>query len=199
MSEEAVEAPAAEAPAAEKPQPRRLEPQEVVEKLNRIPAFCVIDGKGAPMAQVDESVGEESFVLWHTDADLARKALEDATVENPSLKSMPLGLVVAVFAGWADMGIPHEVRISATGAALEVFEKVKPGALQEVRDQGGWSLPLFYDRRLLRPDEQGKPCLALFLNPEHTDRAWGEAQPGMLHGYRISAAPTACTRRRTTS
>lgn len=148
-----------------------LTPENVVELLNRIPVFCVADAKGELVAQQDASIGQgvEDFVLWYPDADMARKALNESPIKDAALKCLPLGLVVAVFAGWAEMGSSSEFRIAATEVALAAYEVIKPGALESVKEEGGWSLPIFYDRRLMR-----KEGLALFMIPEHARMAWEE-------------------------
>ena len=162
------------------PEPKALTPDQIVEKLNRIPTFCIASASGDLFCAKDGKEGKEPFVLWHTDAELAKKVLEQARSAMPgaTLKCLPLGLVMAVSLGWADMGSPYPFRISATDAALATFEKLSPGTPAKLLEQdGGWALPIFFSEHIRRAD--GFP---IFLDPAHAAKAWAEIQAGREPG-----------------
>lgn len=151
---------------------RKLSPNEIMEKLNRIPVFTIEDGKGNLFCATDTAAGTEPFIVWHSDPDMAREALAKARGKLSSgatLKPLPLGLIVAVNMGWAEVGAKYEFRLSATDLAMATYEKVNPGAKEEMEKQGGWVMPVFFVKRLDREDK-----VPVFINPEHAARAWAE-------------------------
>lgn len=159
----------------EKSAPRMLTPSEIVSKLNRIPVFCITTEDGELFAGTTES-GVEPFIGWHTDADNAKAVLAAAQGANPGSKltCMPLGNIVAVINGWADMGGKFKFRIIPSEAALNTYEVARPGALEEAKAAGGWICPVFFCTHLVRKDG-----LPMFLNPEHVKLAWQESLSGM--------------------
>jgi len=158
----------------------KLTPADVVETLSRIPAFCVASDKGELISQTDAAVGggDQHFVLWYIDADMAKKALEEVPIPGATLKSLPLGFVISVFAGWNDIGCPHEFRVAASEASLSKYEELAPGSLKKVSEEGGWALPLFFDRRLKHAEGE----LQLFINPEHPPLAWQKRREALDPG-----------------
>lgn len=147
----------------------RLAIDEIVNKLNRVPVFCIADDKGNLFCATDTSEGKEPFVLWHTDAEMARKMLSQAqkALPNASLQCLPLGVITAVIKGWAEteMSGGAKFRVAATDIALATFAKIN-GLTPADLDQK-WVLPVFFSQELVRTD--GMP---IFLAPQHLELAW---------------------------
>ena len=154
---------------------RRLSVQDIIEKLNRIPAFTVCDAGGnVQMASATE--GEEPYVMWLTDAALSKKTLEAASVSVPNagLSCMPLGTVTAIAAGWAKMAGAESLkfRIGSTDLSLTTYAQAK-GVTPEELD--GWVVPLFFSKHLARKDG----TFPIFFDPEHVVAAWKQMTPGV--------------------
>ena len=149
---------------------RRLPKQEIINKLNRIPVFCIATGPGNLLCATDGAEGKEPFVVWHTDAEMARELLKQAQakIPNASLECLPLGMVVAVAAGWAQTGQPFKFRIATSDVALATYGKTKGLSPEELKGDD-WVTPVFFSDKLVRKD--GFP---IFFHPEHMAKAWQE-------------------------
>ena len=148
---------------------RRISVEDIIEKLDRIPAFTIADADGN-VRMLSAGEGEEPYMMWLTDAALSKKTLEAASksVAGASLACMPLGRVTAIAAGWATMaGKNPKFRIGSTDLTLATYAQAK-GVAPE--DLDGWVVPVFFSKHLVRKDN----TFPIFLDPEHVVAAWKE-------------------------
>jgi hypothetical protein len=172
QTEKPAEPPAAAAESPAAAEAKRLAPDEVIAKLNRIPAFCLGDADGDVLVK-ESPDGGEHIVVWHTDPGFARKELAEAHTNGAAtarLQCSPLGMIAAVAAGWADNGSQAcKCVIASNQIALATVAKATGQDLAELTRQ--WKVPIFFSTQVLRKDG-----LPIFLNPMHLKHAHEQVQ-----------------------
>lgn len=106
---------------------RPLEVQEVVEKLNTVPAFKVVDDETGDIVPTPGK-GGEACLCWYADPHDARVALAIVAAREPgrqlSLGTTPLGTALAMSEGWGT-GLPSmPLRLQASSAVLRSVRDV---------------------------------------------------------------------------
>lgn len=175
-------------PSGEVPPSRALSRQEIVDKLNEVPVFCItnLDGNVIGMRAADGA--GKPMVCWFTDAMEARALLDAA--QKSSEASLRLGChgMGAVFTqcnGWgAADAEPTEAGAAPTaqseaGEAVELklqgSHKLIADTSPQLRellasqslDAGCWQLPIFMCKEL-----QSTQIVPVFLHPADLSATW---------------------------
>ena len=73
-------------PAAPSVAPTALTPEEITEKLNRVPTFCIMQGDGSVISLPDPAGAEgDECCTWFTDAAEAQYTFKRVCAANPEL------------------------------------------------------------------------------------------------------------------
>jgi hypothetical protein len=168
---------------ADAPSGAALSRESIMEKLNVVPTFCILDSSGnmVPMEDGDGS----SACCFYTDAAEVHEALEDTRAAHPEaalhLGVVPLGTAFSLCAGWApgaesdSSAPPVESRFLGTlkiQGTRALVEGMSPQLLSQQRahgleqaDAAAWALPVFCCDELQSP--QIMPMF--FSQPELAD------------------------------
>ena len=84
--------------------------QEIINKLNAVPTFCILNGRENIVGLKDPSdpTGQLEVCCWFADPAEAKQTLAAAKEANPELSEQlhlgvtPLGVSYAIAAGWAE-------------------------------------------------------------------------------------------------
>lgn len=172
---------------------RTLTKQQVVEKLDNVPVFTIVEeASGALVGVTDES--GETCCRWYADVDEAQSALVLTQHLNPdlplSLGVTPLGTAFALTSGWKATSSAHPLKLQASKAIVAAVAK-------ELGASPDGAFPLFGCDELRSPR-----LLPLFLSKEDlhaTWRAMGRSAEAMPTELQVSSlhtiGPSACKRR----
>lgn len=177
--------PAAEEEGAEAssglPPPKALSRDEILDKLNAVPTFSIVNEDGGQVAMMD-AVGETRACCWFTDAAEARAILKVMQEANPTaglkLACHGLGGAFTVCNGWkTDEGT--QAAKSAAGENIELrlqgnhhLANTTAPRLRELLaehgfDPGCWTLPVFLCDRLASAS-----FFPVFLSPRDLAVVW---------------------------
>ena len=171
---------AAEAAALER---KALTKEEIMEKLNAIPTFCIVNKDGGVIGMADAEGGKKSC-CWFTDAAEAKAILAAVQKSNPDaglrLECHGLGGAFTQCNGWeSEDGKPVAEAKSPDGDAIELrlqgnhaLCKAAGPKLEKMLDdmgidKGCWQLPLFICDKLQSPK-----IVPVFLNPRDLAKMW---------------------------
>lgn len=185
----------AAAPAAPPIEPRALTRDEITEKLNGVPCFCILNGDNGVVSMADPDGSEAAVCSWFTDPKEAKMVLEACKASNPSVQGLHLGVhglgnAFTMCKGWPqgegdDQPKLGEIRHTGKGSpAREVSLRLQGnhGLLKEVRpqleqalqaegiDKGDWLLPVFLCEEL----QNSKIC-PVFFHPADVAETWEKA------------------------
>lgn len=174
----------AAAEAAAKIPPRKaLTKEEIMEKLNGVPTFCITNDEGGIVGMSDAE-GDKKSVCWFTDADEAKaisKAMGDANPEaGLRLAVHGLGGAYTQCNGWpAEEGETDKTAHSPDGADIELrvqgnhalvkatADKMKELLVENGLDPGCWQHPVFLCEKLASPS-----LMPIFLSPRDLATVW---------------------------
>lgn len=156
------------------PAPKALSRSAIIEKLNAVPTFALLDPSKSVVSIQDGKGGESCS--WYTDAEEARRMLGVAREANPEvalhLGVTPLGLAFSLVAGWsltqsvAEQGVNLTLQGSSSIVASMASMLQQQLAAQGL-DPGRWQLPVFCCDEL-----QSASLLPMFLSRHDLVRAW---------------------------
>mmetsp|Transcript_85486 Transcript_85486/g.147792 ORF Transcript_85486/g.147792 Transcript_85486/m.147792 type:complete len:440 (+) Transcript_85486:53-1372(+) len=150
--------------------------EEIVDKLNAVPTFALVNGAGkiVPLGNADGS----RDVCWFISAEEAKMLLELASADHPDeglhLEVFPLGVAFQYADGW-----PTKHRAASGNSSF--YLKVR-GPRQEVEaseadlraqlkaydiDPGNWVLPVYSS-----PEFQSEGIMPLFFSPDDFVECW---------------------------
>ena len=164
-----------------------LSKEEIVEKLNGVPTFAVMQSDGSVISLPDPtgSPGEECCT-WFMDAAEARSTLRKVVAANPDLTGLHLachglGDFLNLCNGWprkADSALPSgdAPRLKLQGSR-EVTAAVGPQLVTALKgqglDAGTWQLAVFIAEELSQAGPEGEQILLpVFLNPNDVRAAF---------------------------
>ena len=152
----------------------KMSREEIIEKLNAVPTFCIMaqDGSVVSLPDPDGAEGEECCT-WFVDAGEARAVYKGVCEANPDekfrLMSHGLGAAFSMCGGWPGAKADYDgrLRLKASKAFLEPIEKPLIAQMQqEGVEIGEWRLPIFIGEELAQSDENGaQVALPCFLSP----------------------------------
>ena len=163
--------------------PRQLTPNAVVEKLNEIPSFAIMNEKEAgakktfvPLRFMDDNgkQGPETCAFFIDPAE-ANATLIQAKKAAPDLNLvvgvMPLGNAFALANGWAEAqgSCPFSVR-----GEPEMASQVRPQLKQQLAERGlasWWQFPV-----ILCDELQSPAVLPIFLTREGLNATWAACE-----------------------
>ena len=170
--------------AAAAPPGKALTKQQIIEALNAVPTFCLLNGEANIVGLQDPENPKYEVCFWMTDAAEAKEMLTAAKANNSEevagklhLGVTPLGVAFGLASGWIE--------------TCWSWLKVPPGLPQRTAHQLVWwlrwhrALPHHAERRIMRPPQH---CLRLRRAPPSstqvvlrrhaaTGRAGGHGRP----------------------
>lgn len=175
------------------PPPRALSRVEIMDKMNAVPVFCILNEDGGVVGMRSADGSDKPAVCWFTDALEARALLEAAQKQSPESK-LRLGChgMGAVFTQCKGWGAVAEGETPVTG--FEVAQESTDGEgvdlklqgphklvadtssqLQELLkaqslEPGCWQLPVFMCKEL-----QSVKLVPVFLHPSDVSATWIKA------------------------
>lgn len=162
---------------------KALTKEEIMEKLNAIPTFCIVNSEGGIIGMTDAEGGKKSCA-WFTDAEEAKAILAAVQKSNPDaglrLECHGLGGAFTQCNGWglgADTKVAEaktpdgdeiELRLQGNHALVKAAEDKLQKMLDDMGiDKGCWQLPLFICEKLQSPK-----IVPVFLNPRDLAKMW---------------------------
>ena len=163
---------------------RNLTKQQVVEKLDNVPVFTIVEeASGALVGVADES--GETCCRWYADVNEVQSALVLTQHLNPdlplSLGVTPLGTAFALTSGWKTTSSAHPLKLQASKAVVTAVAK-------ELGAAPDGAFPLFGCDEL-----QSARLLPLFLSKDDlhaTWRAMGRSADAMPTELQVSSLHT---------
>jgi hypothetical protein len=181
---------AAAAASGERPEPRALSKEEITEKLNEVPVFCIVneDGGVIGMKKADAPPDAPPTIMWYTDALEARallKVAQEAHTDTPlEIACHGLGMVFEQCNGWGVGTSRTNAKASTTGADVKaqfvlqgshrLVEETSPQLEKLFKNQGIdpglWKLPVFMCKEM-----QSTAIVPVFLTPVELAKTWEKA------------------------
>jgi len=165
-----------------RPPNKALSREEILDKLNAIPTFCIMNDESGVVAMRDAESGKAAC-CWFTDGTEARALLKATREQNPDatlrLACHGLGAAFTQCNGWpsadgkvdphtAENGEEVELRLQGThGLVSGVAPQLKELLKQNNIDEGCWTLPVFMCDEL-----QSRSIVPVFLHPAELSMAW---------------------------
>lgn len=110
----------APSPPATAPAPTALTPEQITEKLNGVPVFCIMNKEGGIISMRDPDGGEQPVCRWFVDANEATMVLKAAIEANPGVEGLHIGVhglgnAFKLCGGWTDEVMPEVKATLQTG------------------------------------------------------------------------------------
>ena len=159
---------------------------EIVEKLNSVPLFCIMQDDGSVISLPDsESAGEECCT-WFVDAFEAQATLKKVVTANPDLSGLKLarhglGDFVLMSNGWpqkhAMPGGGPRLKLKAAREVVSTIGSQLVSALQQAGlDPGLWQMAVFLAEELAQATPDGdQTVLPVFIHPADVQAAYSKA------------------------
>eukprot|EP00966_Prymnesium_polylepis_P054997 1271298-Prymnesium_polylepis.1 len=149
-----------------------LSRQQIVEKLNQIPTFAVVNAQKQLVPINMDTEDSADSVAWYTDHTDAKGALAVAKAQNPDdelrLGVTPLGAAFAMVQGWTASNAASPLRLQPSQLLATTFAGVLQEQLEtQGIDAGGWRMPIFSCDELQSPR-----MLPLFLSRADLAATW---------------------------
>jgi len=160
----------------ETPPARALTRDEIVEKLNAVPTFCILNGESNIVGLQDTERPGLEVCWWFTDAEDGKEALAAAKANNPDVPGLhlgvtPLGIAFALANGWAETSFYGDMRLGGSrepwGGGQDVGPMLREQLQSEGLEAGGWQLPVFCTDELQSPT-----AMPVFLSRKALVEAW---------------------------
>lgn len=163
---------------------RKLTRQEITEKLNAIPTFCIMNDEGGVVGMRSKGDSTTSC-LWYTDAAEAQAFLKIASDANPDaglrLGCHGLGAVFSRCGGWTGNPLdePEPAATAPGGETIhlkvmgshklveEVAPRLRDLLTSQGLDAGTWQLPVFMCTEL-----STRTIIPVFLHPHDLAATW---------------------------
>lgn len=190
--EPAVPAVAAADGSVKVPPNRALSRREIVEKLNEVPVFCIVNEDGGVVGmrpQTESGEAGKAAVCWFTDALEARALLEAAQKSAPEatlrLACHGMGSVFTQCGGWGagaegEGTSPPSAAVNGESVDLKLqgshklvqdtSPQLRELLAQQGLDAGCWQLPIFMCKEL-----QSVQVVPVFLHPADLSATWMKA------------------------
>ena len=174
QEKEAAENAAAAAAAA-----KSLSGDQIVEKLNEVPCFCLLNGADTMIGLKDptDPTGQLEVCCWFIDPTEAKQTLAACKAANPEMERRlhigvtKLGVAFAFASGWADCHFYGEKQLRGSLEALASGQDVVPMLRDQATQQGletpGWHVPVFSCDEL-----QSSTVMPLFFSRKALAEAW---------------------------
>ena len=145
--------------------------QQIIQKLNAIPTFCLLNGE-KNIIGIDDGSGEgREACFWFLDADDARQVFAVVRAQNPGVEVglgvTPLGLAFALACGWEEATFDGDLRLQASPSALTAAPELQAQLEAQGLEAFKWVLPTFVAAELETPS-----CMPVFLNRTDLAHFW---------------------------
>jgi len=173
----------------------RMSREEVIEKLNKVPTFCILQGDGSVISLADGSDGEESCT-WFVDAQEAAQTFQKVKAANPGeslrLEAYGLGDALQMCGGWPGDDAPDYdgvLKLAPTKAFVEPIRTQLVSSLkQEQLAPGAWVMATFIGEELAQAGPEGEQrALPVYMSPHDLRDAYAKA--GVLNGPVAQTGP----------
>ena len=160
---------------------------EIVEKLNAVPTFCIMQEDGSVISLPDPE-GEEGdeCCTWFVDAAEAKSTLRKVVAANPDLSGLKLvshglGDFVTMANGWprkadspAESGDGPRLKLKPSRDVTSMIGEQLVSALKGAGlDPGLWQLAVFLAEELAQATPEGEQTmLPIFLHPNDVRQAY---------------------------
>jgi len=170
--------------ASDAPPKNALTRDEITDKMNAVPAFCIMNGNGGMVGVRGKDDGKEA-INWFTDAAEAKAILAVMKEHNPGVELElgvhGLGTAFRLCKGWGDSEEVQE-KMQTEGAKpfagelrvqgnMPLMKETTPRLTELLEeagiDKGGWQLPIFLCEEL-----QSSSMLPVFLSPADLAATW---------------------------
>mmetsp|Transcript_80613 Transcript_80613/g.146997 ORF Transcript_80613/g.146997 Transcript_80613/m.146997 type:complete len:334 (+) Transcript_80613:72-1073(+) len=159
-----------------KTQTGKMSRDEILQKLNRVPVFCIAQGNGSVL-----EVGE--CCTWYLDAGEAQVAFTSALAANPlsglHLQVHELGKVFTECNGWPRKEVSEDpghgiLKLQAPKALLQHCDAQLAESLRKQGlDPGSWRVPVFIGEALAQAGPNGEQlALPIFFSPQDLQQAY---------------------------
>jgi len=157
---------------------KALTRDQIVEKLNAVPTFCLLNGQYNIVGLQDPEEPKVDVCFWMTDGADAKDMLEAAKAANPPdvadslhLGVTPLGLAFALSEKWAETKFNGDMRLRGAredaARGDNVGEMLRGQVEAQGLEQASWALPIFCCDEL-----QGPAAMPMFLSRKALAETW---------------------------
>ena len=175
----------------------RMSNQEVLEKLNKVPVFCIMESSGSIISLPDGNDGDEACT-WYLDPHEAVDVLKKCRAANPGdalrLVAHRLGDALQMCGGWPGDGLPAaqydgKLNLKPHKAFAEPIQtQLVSSVRQENLEPGAWVVPTFVAEELAQAGPEGEQrALPIYLSPLDLRDAYAKA--GVLNGQVAQTGP----------
>lgn len=172
--------------AAAAPPGKALTKQQIIEALNAVPTFCLLNGEANIVGLQDPENPKYEVCFWMTDAAEAKEMLTAAKANNSEevagklhLGVTPLGVAFGLASGWIETSFYGDMRLR--GAQEDTADLI-PMLRQQVEAQGlaqaSWQVPVFCCDELQQPE-----VMPMFLSRKALQETW------VVSGRKLSELP----------
>jgi len=163
------------APAGKAPTGKALTKQQIIEKLNAVPTFCLLNGETNIVGLQDPENPKFEVCFWMTDALEAKEMLAAALQNNSEevasrlhLGVTPLGLAYALASGWMETSFYGDMRLRGAREDTENVTAMLQGQVAaQGMEQASWQVPVFCCDELQSPQS-----MPMFLSRKALQEAW---------------------------
>jgi len=151
-----------------------LAKEQIIEKLNAIPTFCLLNGEGYAVTVRGED--GSPTCSWFVDPNEASAVLTAAIRDNPNIKGLhlgvtPLGIAYGMCGGWGDdppAGLNATLKLQGNRAVVKSMDSFLAKQLMEQGlPEAKWHLPVFCCDEL-----QSASAMPMFLSRNDLVEAW---------------------------
>jgi hypothetical protein len=158
----------------------KMSPEDIVEKLNAVPTFCLASGDNSLLTLKDltDESGKRTICAWFTDANQATEMLAQVKAHSPDLADglhleiTPLGVAYSFACGWAELPTNSDKQVhgsmeSNAEGMSNLTELMRKQAVAHGLEAQTWHVPLFSCAELVTPDRT-----PLFLSQKALAESW---------------------------
>ena len=161
------------------PPKRTMEPNQIVQKLNAIPTFCLLSGEDALLGLRDltDESGQRKICTWFTDPTQATEMLTQCKAHSPDIAEglhlgiTPLGMAYAFACGWAELPFSGDKQVHGSSEAYKGTKNLTELMRQQAVAQGfearTWHVPVFSCPELATPAR-----MPFFLSQKALAEGW---------------------------
>ena len=170
---------------------KALTVNEIVQKLNVVPCFCLLNGEKNLVGLKDpaDPTGQLELCVWFADPKEAKATLDACKAENPALSDTlhlgvtPLGIAYAFAVGWAECHFFGEKHVRGSAEALAGGQDPVPLLRDQASSQGlppqPWHVPVFTCDELSTPTR-----MPIFMSRKAFAESW------VTSGRKLSEIPS---------
>lgn len=135
---------------------------EIVQKLNAVPCFCMLNSESDLVTLKDptDATGKKELCVWFSCPNEAKTTLETCKVANPDCDGLhlgvtPLGIAYAFACGWAECHFYGEKQVRGStevfAGAQDPIPLLRDQAVAQGLEPQSWHVPVFTCDELSSP------------------------------------------------